>query len=189
MNLFVEQTQKQRDLDSPQGEFILLDQTRYDLNADITILGCTLWSHIPPAASEEVGRRLNDFRRIHQWSVERHNAAHASDVAWLDSECAKIRAAEPGRRVVVLTHHAPAVSGTSAPQHEGSTSSSLRTAFATDMSGRPCWGPPVKLWGFGHTHFCCDFMSRGVRIVSNQRGYEGFEAPRSLFKDDLVLFV
>jgi hypothetical protein len=89
----------------------------------------------------------------------------------------------------VLTHYPPAVSGTSAPQHEGSTSSSLRAAFATDMSSRPFWGPPVELWGFGHTHYCCDFMSRGVRVVSNQRGYEGVETPHSLFRDDLVMCV
>jgi hypothetical protein len=31
--------------------------------------------------------------------------------------------------------------------------------------------PSVKVWVFGHAHCTTDFRDRGVRIVSNQRGY------------------
>jgi hypothetical protein len=185
MKLFADEMHKQRILDNSQGEFIFLDRTRYDLTDDVTILGCTLWSHIPPTASEVVRRRLNDFKRIDQWSVERHNLAHFTDADWLDSECAKIKAEEPGRRIVIFTHYAPAIQGTSAPAHQNSP---VNSAFATDMTVRSCWGHPVSLWAFGHTHFNCDFVQGGVRVVSNQRGYEGIEASRSLFLDDLVLY-
>lgn len=29
----------------------------------------------------------------------------------------------------------------------------------------------VNVWGFGHTHFTIEFKERGIRVVSNQRGY------------------
>jgi len=118
----------------------------------------------------------------------RPNSAHRADATWLDEECAKIRTEEPDRRIIVLTHYAPAMSGTSAPRHENQ-SANIRTAFATDMSSRSCWEPPVKVWAFGHTHFCCDFMMNNVRILSNQRGYEGIETRNSSFRDDFVLYI
>jgi hypothetical protein len=183
---FADEMQKKRSFDSSQGEFILLDQTRYDLTDDVTVLGCTLWSHIPPTASEVVGRHLNDFRKICQWSVESHNSAHSADAAWLDRECAKIKAEEPGRRVVIFTHHAPAIYGTSAPAHQNSVVSS---GFATDMTVRSCWDHPVSLWAFGHTHFSCDFVQDNVRVVSNQRGYEGKETSHNRFSEDFVLHI
>src|SRR5882762_2018654 len=134
MNAFIDQMRKKRTPDNKNyGEFILLDRTRYDISDDLTILGCTLWSHIPPAASEVLFRKLNDFRRIREWSVEAHNSAHSTDAEWLDHECAKIKAEEPGRRVVIFTHHAPAVQGTSAPEHQ---SSPMNSGFATDMTTR-----------------------------------------------------
>ncbi|TDL22739.1 hypothetical protein BD410DRAFT_788042 [Rickenella mellea] len=174
---------------SALGEFIVLDQTRYDLTPNITILGCTLWSHIPPGAADTVRLLLNDFKRITgNWNVETHNAAHLSDAEWLDAQCALIKNEEPGRRVVIFTHHAPMIEGTSKPAH---SHSDLNTAFATDMTGRACWdeGTPVKVWAFGHTHFNCDFVKNGVRVVSNQRGYEAVESPRTGFQEDFVLNV
>jgi predicted phosphodiesterase len=186
INLFADQMRQQRSLDNSKGEFIFLDRTRYDLTDDITILGCTLWSHIPPTASDALRCRLNDFKRISQWSVESHNSAHFTDANWLDSECSKIKAEEPDRRVVIFTHYAPVIHGTSAPEHQSSLTNS---AFATDMTARSCWGHPVSLWAFGHTHFNCDFVQDSVRVVSNQRGYEGIEASRSRFSDNFVLYV
>ena len=152
MKLFANEIKRQRDSDKSLGEFVLLDQTRVDLDATITVLGCTLWSHISSTASEEVALRLNDFTRIRQWTVETYNAAHIADANWLDEQCAKIRTEEPDRRIIILTHHAPAMSGTSAPRHENQPTA-INTAFATDMSTRSCWGPPLKAWAFGHTHY------------------------------------
>ena len=80
-------------------------------------------------------------------------------------------AAEPKRRVVVLTHYAPTAGGTSDPFLELRPAHS---AFCTELSGAPCWGTAsggnVVLWAFGHTQWCCDFVRRGVRVYSNARG-------------------
>ena len=65
---------------------------------------------------------------------------------WLEES---IRAAAgDGKRVVVLTHHAPSFHGTCAPQHDGS---SIAAGFCSNLEG--LLRPPVVAWLFGHTHW------------------------------------
>jgi hypothetical protein len=168
------------------GEFIFLNRTRYDLTAEVTILGCTLWTDVPPAAREVVGRALNDFRQVNDWTLEKHLAAHAQDVEWLGQQCEEIRTKEPRRRIVILTHHAPTFEGTSKPEHKGSP---VASGFATEMTKNLWWGSPIVVWGFGHTHFNCDFILDGVRVVCNQRGYQGLEADQTKFSPEKILLV
>jgi hypothetical protein len=168
------------------GEFIFLNRTRYDLTAEVIILGCTLWTHVPAAATEAIGRGLNDFLQVNDWTLEKHIAAHAQDVQWLEQQCAEIRTKEPGRRIIILTHHAPTFEGTIAPERRDSP---IASGFATEMTKSSCWGSPVVAWGFGHTHFNCDFMLGGVRVVCNQRGYEGLQAKRSRFSPEKILLI
>jgi len=33
------------------------------------------------------------------------------------------------------------------------------------------FGPPVKVWCYGHTHWFKDFTVKGTRVVSNPKGY------------------
>lgn len=169
------------------GEFVLLHRRRFDLSPHVTILGCTLWSAIPPPAADTVSRVLNDFRQIEHWSVAAHNTAHETDRAWLAAQLAALRGS--GRRVLVLTHHAPTAPGTSEPrfEHDGNLPAH---GFVTALSNqRDLWASPVTTWAFGHTHFNCDFVRDGIRVVANQRGYEGFESHRIGFIEDKVLLV
>jgi hypothetical protein len=168
------------------GDLIFLDRTRYDMSNRLTILGCTLWSHVSPEAEINVKQQLNDFYQVKDWTLEKYLRAHAEDVAWLNSQIQMIREAEPHRDVVIFSHHAPTMRLTSAPWYDDSD---VRTAFSTEMTVQPCWAKPLKLWAFGHTHWNCDFEKDGVRIVSNQRGYEGSESRKSNFKEDKVLVV
>lgn len=74
----------------------------------------------------------------------------------------------------MFTHHAPTKDGTGDPRfNDGPTNS----AFATELTDEAFWGGgKIKLWAFGHTHWCCDFERKGVRVYANQRGYgEGRE--------------
>ena len=71
-----------------------------------------------------------------------------------------------------MTHHAPTVGGTSDPKFAAGGPVASGSAFATELVGGPCWDKErVRVWMFGHTHWCCDFVREGVRVVSNQRGY------------------
>ncbi|KAI1343419.1 phosphoesterase [Xylariaceae sp. FL0016] len=159
-----------------EGKLSLLQQTRIDLPDAITILGCTLWSHVPDEAKEIVGKKVTDFRRIESWTVDRHNAAHTSDLTWLRAELDNM---DPGRSVLVVTHHAPLIRGTSRPEH---LKNPWTSAFATNiMSGEKTWGS-VRHWVFGHTHYSTEFDKHGIRLVRNQRGYL---VPGSIRKEGL----
>ncbi|EGD93688.1 Ser/Thr protein phosphatase [Trichophyton tonsurans CBS 112818] len=167
--------------DEGLGTFVFLDRTRYDVTADITVLGCTLYSHIPAQQEIAVGMGLNDFFRIDNWSVPDHNIAHAGDLAWLNEQVTSITSSEPGRKIVIFTHHGPLSTDgrATSPVHIGSP---ISGGFATDLTNEQCWrSPNVCLWAFGHTHFNCDFTleveGSQRRILTNQRGYYFKQAP------------
>lgn len=157
---------------STMGNFVFLDQGRWDVNESLTVLGCTLFSRVGPEETAEVGTRLNDFRRIQDWSVEDHNAAHESDLAWLNDQVKHISKTEPQRQVAVFTHYSPTLDARAVdPRHSASPVSS---GFATDLSREECWtNTNVVFWAFGHTHFNCDFTYSvdGMRVIANQKGY------------------
>lgn len=164
---------------SSSGSFILLDQTRYDLTPTITILGCTLYSAIDSVQQATVQMFVSDFESIHRWTIQQHNAAHASDVAWLNQQVSYIRSAEPHRNVLIFTHYAPTIQPEAHSARHLTDDSGVRSAFMTDLSSEVCWTTPnVKLWAFGHTHHNCDYIdsTTGKRVVTNQKGYRRSEA-------------
>ncbi|KAM4054326.1 calcineurin-like phosphoesterase [Hirsutella rhossiliensis] len=146
---------------------VLLDKARWDdPNSNLTILGCTLWSAIPDEACGLVESKVNDFKKIIGWTARKHNKVHADEVAWLRHQIA--RNSDAKRLLVVATHHAPCLEGTSQPGHSDNPWSS---AFATDILTEGGWDD-VKIWAFGHTHYSTDLtLPNGIRLVANQRGY------------------
>ncbi len=158
------------------GRFVVLDRMRYDLSDTVTVLGCTLWSRIDPDNADIVAMGLNDFRMISDMDVATYQSLHRQDVEWLEQSIAEIARDEPHRKIVVMTHHAPTVADTSDERYAGSP---IGSAFATELTEGPCWNERVKIWMFGHTHWPCDFERKGVRVLSNPRGYrhgaDGFD--------------
>lgn len=153
------------------GKFIFLDQTRHDVTNDLTILGCTLFSHISPQQELAIESRMIDFRDILRWTVDDHNEAHESDLNWLNAQVSTISKDEPHRRIVILTHHGPSVDTRCIdPKH---MQSEVSSGFTTDLSAEECWtNSAVVAWAYGHTHYNCVFTdSRGKAIISNQKGY------------------
>lgn len=179
---------KQRCSTEKLGAFVFLDQTRYDLSSEVTILGCTLYSLISEQHREKLSTGVKDFYHIENWTVDDHNAAHRADLEWLNGQVSEIATSEPQRKIVVLTHYSPIVQDSRAvdPRH---VDSPLSSGFATDLSMQECWrNSQVCLWAFGHTHYNTEFMEKGTGklVVSNQRGYyssqaRGFE-PRKVVR-------
>lgn len=155
--------------DNSRGRFIFLNRTRYDVSDTLTILGCTLWSALEPDPSkrEYLALGLNDFKRIENFDPDRFVAAHRKDLEWLSTSIMDIRQKEPGKRIVIFTHHAPTIEDTMDPKYYNGPSLS---AFATELTETEWWGEPMILWAFGHTHYSCDFHRNSVRVYSNQRG-------------------
>ncbi|KAL5338009.1 Metallo-dependent phosphatase-like protein [Aspergillus crustosus] len=158
---------------SLNGRLILLHQERYDIpGSQVTILGCTLWSRVPDEARDIVCSKIQDFKKIQNWTVNDHNGSHEADLAWLLREIKSIQSKNKTQNkkqsILVVTHHAPSLQGTSSPQHANNPWSS---AFATDILSQISKSSGVKTWVFGHTHYTAEFRSRGIRVVANQRGY------------------
>ena len=167
--------------DSRLGLFVLMDRASFRIpsqgRGDVLVLGCSLFSYVPPERAADVEIGLNDFYRTGDgWDVDAHNRAHRRDVAWLNEQVAKVDQDSKVADVVILTHWSPSLDDKALePRHKGSK---VASAFSTDLSGEGCWlGSTVKVWACGHTHFNFDFLAeRGegrapLRVVSNQRGY------------------
>ncbi len=177
--------QRARSLEHEQaleGKLVVLNRNRVDLhgNERITILGCTLQSHIPPAAQAAVEHAVKDFQRIKGWTVDNHNREHDKDLEWLQQQIHSIRSEQDGSRtrIIVLTHHAPSMRETSSPKDRDSP---WRSAFATDLfaDGVAPILREVRLWIYGHTHYTTQFSKGTVKFLSNQRGQ-----PLSHFKEN-----
>ena len=145
---------------------VLLNKGRWnDTKSNLTVIGCTLWSLIPEDASSIVQAKVSDFKKINGWTIEKHNEIHTEEASWLREEVVQIQSA--GRRLLVATHHAPCMRGTSRPEH---SNNSWTPAFATDLLDQEGWDG-INIWVFGHTHYSTDLRRNGIRVVANQRGY------------------
>lgn len=161
---------------SLETKLVLLDRhVHRDESSGSVIMGCTLWSFVPDSAKAVVESKISDYKKIDGWSVEKNNHRHAEEAAWLDSKLQSLSnaaRADPqghgsGRDILVVTHHAPSLTGTSAPEH---VNNPWTPAFATDLLPR-LNTERVKIWVFGHTHYTTELSSGSVRLIANQRGY------------------
>ena len=150
------------------GKLHVMNKTQVDLEElNIVLLGCTLHSRIPSNDQLMVQMKISDFQHIEGWKPSNHTFEHEIDVTWLQQEIKHIRADHPHRKIVVITHHAPTIKGTSKPSDAGNPWSS---AFATELLVGGQFSE-VQCWVSGHTHFCSEFKRGGVWLVGNQRGY------------------
>ena len=170
---------EQRHSEGHGSRFVLLDQTRFDVSADTTVLGCTMFSSIRAEQKDTVGMFVTDFERINNWTPDDHNKVHVSDLAWLNKQVDHISQAEPHRTIIIFKHYNPTISAEANSSWNLQDTSEVLSAFATDLSSENCWtSPAVKLWAFGHTHFNCRYTDAktGKLVVANQKGYARSEA-------------
>lgn len=158
-----------REIVNQYSNIHFLDKTRIDYE-DISILGCTLWSDIQNEQKLHVKSSLADFYHIHNFTIENSNELHKQETLWLQSEIDKI---STHKKILVITHHAPLLTGSSSPQFNNSKISS---AFATDLTH--FIKKPIVAWVFGHTHYSSRQVVNGVNVVSNQLGYPGENGTR-----------
>jgi Calcineurin-like phosphoesterase len=175
---FAARIEDERDPSSEVGRFVFLDQSRYDIDESMTILGCTLYSRISEEQEESVRMFVSDFSSIENWEVDDHNTAHESDLFWLNAQVQSMMEKEPERTIIIFTHHSPTLlDEANDPMHKDDLAQAS-SAFATDLSRETCWtSAQVKLWAFGHTHYNCDFVDplTKKRVFTNQKGYRRSE--------------
>jgi 3',5'-cyclic AMP phosphodiesterase CpdA len=141
----------------------------------IRVLGCSLWADFRAmgAMTRQVAAsiaefQLNDYRMIRR---DRYiSRIRPIDTAlrcensrkWLEQEIAAAQ-----KPLLVVTHHAPTLK-TSKPKLVLQLGNA---AFHNDFDS--LIRPPVLAWIHGHTHYSCEALVNGIRVVSNQRGYPG----------------
>lgn len=179
------------------GELVVLDRQAYRLpglpgQPGTVVLGCSLFSHVPPQHAVAVGQGMNDYRlTTGGWDVAAHNAAHARDLAWLNEVVTSLGSTENDiSNIIIVTHWSPTTDRRARdPRHGDASGDALASSFATDLSAEACFrSPKVKVWAFGHTHYNCDFFiprsgdavvtgaPPPLRLVTNQRGYSAAHA-------------
>lgn len=201
------------------------------LNGSVVVLATTLWSDIPDDYLVQAEHFLNDYRLSYNHAPSettprllRANETrewYRDNLNWLQSQLQTVyhqnklqaqqqqqdssgiapQPAIPQTKVVVLTHHTPLMSGTSAPQYEGKDSTHC---FSSDLQSVLTFPhSPIDIWACGHTHYNFDLTlpqtssssntsddggdnhNRMVRVVSNQRGYQS--RPKPEYQPDFVL--
>ena len=151
--------------DAMHGKLHFLNRTRIDLpDSDITILGCTLHSHIAP----DYTKLTNDFERIEGWRVRHHNEEHERDLTWLQSTITDLSHDEHPRRVIVATHYAPAFEKTTHPLYVNNAVSQCFSSHALQQISALPGSDAITHWIFGHTHWNTSFKCRGITVLSNQ---------------------
>lgn len=159
------------------GEFVLLDRAMFQVpETNTVILGCSLFSRVPPESREDIGFGLNEFFQTVDWDVDAYNESHERDLAWLNAQVADLEKTSDDVDITIFSHWSPSVDRRSIDQQRAA--SKITCGFATDLSREACFkSSRVKTWAFGHTHFNCDFLvdregdAAPLRLVTNQRGY------------------
>ena len=158
----------------------------------VRFLGTTLWTHVPDADAQYITETCNDYSNIKVTApkkgqapralrVGHTNRMHAADVDWLRKEIE--RAAEDGKKVIILTHHAPTGHDT---MEEDVRGTQLERMEYTNLEA--LFQPEhVVAWAFGHTHYNSDQVLHGCRVVSNQFGYTDDPEEGLLFDPLFVL--
>ncbi|KAJ0313823.1 hypothetical protein COL516b_000768 [Colletotrichum fioriniae] len=169
------QFEREFDQDDSIGDFVLLDRNAYQVpGSNTVILGCSLFSFVPPESEMQVSMGLNDFFQTSDWDVQAHNDAHNRDVAWLNAQVSELESSDV--EVIIFSHWNPSRDERSIDPRFAQ--SPITSGFATDLSGQLCFrSRKVKIWAFGHTHYNCDFTiqregdAEPLRLIANQRGY------------------
>lgn len=150
---------------SLNGKLVFMSRTRFDLpGEDVVVLGCTLHSHIGPDCT----KLTNDFRRIKDWSVEKHNEEHRLDLEWLERSLRDMAQNEPHKKIVIATHYAPSFEKTCHPDHERNAASQCFCSDTLPVFRGWEGADKVVYWVFGHTHWNARFKCGDTVVVSNQ---------------------
>lgn len=172
---------KLRELCKENEKLVFLDEETYDLPGllNIRIAGTTLWSFWTEEQMSDIRCFISDYRAIKGWTGEHNNYAHATCVQWLKMETEKAK--QDGKKLVIMTHHAPLLNSCH-PKHMGSP---LSSAYETDLSQFIRVNPHISLWLHGHTHHSQARTVGSTTVLSNQHGYSADKDAQASFNPDL----
>jgi predicted phosphodiesterase len=134
------------------------------------IVGTALWTWIPKDQRSQIQDRMNDYKYIYVQDPKTNNirninsddvaAIHIKNSLYIKSQI--IAAKKSDASVVVLTHHKPYLKKSHDPN-------SYACAYESDLTH--LFTKNLVVWAYGHTHIKDICTIKGVKIVSNPKGY------------------
>lgn len=164
---------------------IHLNDSSYVLDNETVVVGNTLWTDMNrgnPIDMLEIKHGLNDFRLITKDSFltkfepEDAYELYKKTMSYFENTVQRY----VNKKIVIVTHHAPTYKGIN-PIH---VNGKLNAAYATDLEQFIIDHSQIKAWVFGHTHIQKRMMIGKTQVVSNARGYEGYEHSAETFNPD-----
>lgn len=146
---------------------------------DIKFVGGTLWTDMNGGdflTMEFIREKMNDYRLIrhdgHGYTKLRPSHTLQRHRETLDFFKRAITVLPSAQKTVVVTHMAPSfLSADRRYEHE----TALRSAYCSDLSNFILDFPQISMWIHGHVHTDNDYMIGSCRVISNPRGYVGYE--------------
>ena len=157
----------------------ILENERFDFE-DVSILGCTLWTDMnksDPLTLNRVRHAMNDYVHItmlnesgqyHKLTPEHTVKLHHASVDYLK----KTVEAEPDRKFIIMTHHAPTKLSTK-PRYEDDYQ--INGAYSSDLSEFILDHPQIIAMTHGHTHDKFQYQVGQTWVLCNPRGYNELE--------------
>jgi predicted phosphodiesterase len=187
-------TQKIREAAAEYSNVHFLENDSIEIGG-VVFLGCSLWTDCKlwegglydyPETIEALQHNMTDYSRITFFDGRRHRVlkpadlvkVHLDSVRWLKSQFEAHR----GRKIVVVTHHAPSFK--SVPQQY--QKDVISAAFASHLD-ELVKSSGARLWIHGHNHGPSDYVIGKTRVICNAKGYPG--EPDTRFNPSLVVKV
>lgn len=145
---------------------------------DVTFIGGTLWTNCNkgcPTTMYELSTIMNDYKvvRVETAGYRRLKPAdtaarHAKYLKSFDQEYTN----HPENKIVVVSHHAPSTLSI-APAYQDDHY--VNGGYVSDLSEFILDRPRIKYWIHGHVHNVFNYQIGDTRILTNPRGYHGYE--------------
>lgn len=167
--------------DQLPDNIVLLENETIELDG-VMFIGATLWTDCnrnDPITILDVGQCMNDYRVIKKNPGPKHNfygkltpyftiEAHKISKKFIQSELEKNR----DRKCVVVTHHAPSEQSIS---EEFRNDKLMNGAYFSNLEELILDNPNCLLWTHGHVHNYNNYKIGDTTVISNPRGYKGYE--------------
>jgi Icc-related predicted phosphoesterase len=169
---------------------VVLDNNYVQLDG-VLFWGATMWTDHNrgnPVARQACQEAMSDYRVIkhdpailqqglecsyytNKFSADQSEQIHQTS----RNKLREFLATYPTHKTVIITHHAPHYESISA-EYRSHVHGYVNHAYYSDFGDLILDNPQIKLWAHGHVHCMNDYEIGSCRVVSNPRGYVGYEA-------------
>jgi Icc-related predicted phosphoesterase len=147
----------------------------------VMFMGATLWTDLnrgDPITAMHLKHSMSDYKAITQFYPAKSlyhklTPEHTAEIHHKTKEFFKMMLSEHrDKPFVVITHHAPSFSSVNEKYLHDTT---MNGGYASDLSDLILDNENIKVWVHGHMHDPVSYYIGETRIVTNPRGYVGYE--------------